>query len=62
MHEFYEPMLYMSTPENPNTMGIVLVLKEAIDHEILAGVVEDLRARFPYFYVKAVAQGNDLVA
>ena len=60
MAEFYEPMLYMSTPEHPNTMGVCIVLKESVDGEILRNAVEDLRTRFPYFYVKAVPFGNDL--
>ena len=60
MAEFYEPMLYMSTPEHPNTMGVCIVLKESVDGDILRNAVEDLRARFPYFYVKAVPFGNDL--
>lgn len=60
MAEFYEPMLYLSTPEHPNTMGVVAQLKEPIDGEILRSVVEELSARFPYFYVKAVVEGNDV--
>ena len=60
MAEFYEPMLYMSTPEHPNTMGVCVVLKESVDGDILRNAVEDLRTRFPYFYVKAVPFGNDL--
>jgi len=60
MAEFYEPMLYMSTPEHPNTMGVCIVLKESVDGEILRNTVEDLRVRFPYFYVKTVPFGNDL--
>ena len=55
MKEFYEPMLYLSTPDHPNTMAALAVLKEAVDGEILRNVVEDLRPRFPYFYVQAVA-------
>lgn len=61
MSEFYEPMLYLSTPDHPNTMGVLAVLKEAVDGELLRDVVEELRARFPYFYVKAESKGNDLV-
>ena len=60
MDEFYEPMLYMSTPEHPNTMGVCIVLKESVDGDILRSAVVDLRTRFPYFYVKAVPSGNDL--
>jgi len=61
MSEFYEPMLYLSTPDHPNTMGVLAVLKEAVDGELLRDVEEDLRARFPYFYVKAESKGNDLL-
>lgn len=60
MKEFYEPMLYMSTPDHPNTMGMLVVLKESVDGELLRTVVEELRTRFPYFYVKVVPEGNDL--
>ncbi len=60
MKEFYEPMIYMSTPEHPNTMCVVAELKEPIDGEILQNVIEELRVRFPYFYVKAVARDNDV--
>ena len=61
MAEFYDPMLYLSTPEHPNTMGMSVTLRDEVDHDILSGVVEDLRRRFPYFYVCAVVEGNDLV-
>lgn len=60
MKEFYEPMLYMSTPDHPNTMGVLAALKEPVDGDVLRDVVEEIRERFPYFYVKAAAQGNDL--
>lgn len=60
MKEFYEPMLYMSTPEHPNTMCVAVELKEEIDGEILRIVAEELRARYPYFYVKSVLRDNDV--
>ena len=60
MIEYYEPMLYLSTPEHPNTMGVLAVLTEAVDGELLRDVVEELRTRFPYFYVKAELRENDL--
>lgn len=60
MKEFYEPMLYMSTPDHPNTMSVVAELKDPIDGDILQGVVQDLSARYPYFYIKAVAKDNDI--
>ena len=61
MIEFYEPMLYLSTPEHPNTMGVLAVLTEAVDGELLRDAVEELRTRFPYFYVKAEQRENDLL-
>lgn len=60
MKEFYEPILYMSTPEHPNTMEIQIELKEPVDGGILQSVVEELRVRFPYFYIKVTAKDNDL--
>ncbi len=60
MKEFFEPMLYISTPDHPNTMGVLVALKEPVDGGILCGVAEELRERFPYFYVKAAAKENDL--
>lgn len=62
MKEFYEPMLYICTPEHPNTMGVSVVLKEPVDGDILRGVVDELRARFPYFYVTEEGRDNDLFA
>lgn len=60
MKEFYEPMLYMSTPEHPNTMCVITRLKEPIDGDILQSVIQELSVRFPYFYVKAVVRDNDV--
>ena len=56
MKEFYEPMLFLSTPEYPNTMCVPAVLKEPIDGDILRGVAEELSVRFPYFYIKAASE------
>ena len=47
MAEFYDPTLYLSTPEHPNTMGMSVTLRDEVDHDILSGVVDDLRRRFP---------------
>ncbi len=61
MLEFYEPIINLSDPEHHNTMGVILSLKDPVDGEILKSVVEELRMRFPYFYVKAVYKGGDVV-
>lgn len=59
--KYYDPMLYMSTEQYPNTMGVTATLTEPVDGEILRVVVEELRERFPYYYVRAAMDGNDLV-
>lgn len=59
--QYYDPMLYMSTEENPNTMGVTATLTEPVDGEILQFAVEFLRDRFPYYYVRAAVEGNDLI-
>ena len=61
MLEFYEPVLNLSDPEHHSTMGVILSLKEPVNGEVLRSVVEKLRVRFPYFYVKAVRKGSDPV-
>ena len=47
MSEFYEPNLFLSTPEHPNTMGVMLKLTEPVDGDLLQEVVEQLRERSP---------------
>ncbi len=61
MPEYYEPLLDFSVPEHQSIMGIILSLRDPVDGESLRYAVEETRARFPYFYVKAVYKGNDLV-
>ena len=61
MPEYYEPLLDFSVPEHQSIMGIILSLRDPVDGESLRCAVEETRARFPYFYVKAVYKGNDLV-
>ena len=61
MSEFYDPHLFLSTPEHPNTMGVMVKLTEPVNGNILRDVVERMRERFPYFYVRAVSEGNDLL-
>lgn len=57
---YYDPMLYLSTPEIPFVMGITATLTEPIEGTKLEEAVEQLRQRFPYFYVRAEREGNDL--
>ena len=61
MSEYYEANLYMSSPGFPNTMGVSITLTDLVDGDILREVVEELRERFPYFYVRAEQDGNDLI-
>jgi hypothetical protein len=62
MIKYYDPMLFTSTPEHPETAGILTVLTEPVDGEILRHAVESLRDRYPYFYVRAEVNGTDLVS
>ena len=43
-------------------MGIILSLEKDIDGKVLQDVVERLRVRFPYFYVKAAVIDGRLAA
>jgi len=61
MLEYYEPLLDLERPDLHNTLCVVLTLKEAVDGTVLRAVVERLRSRFPYFYVKAALSGQDVV-
>ena len=61
MPEFYEPILNLTDPEHHNTMGAFLTLKDPVNGEILRDAVEALRARFPYFYVRAGRRGESIL-
>lgn len=58
---YYDPVIYMSTSDNPYTMGASITLKEAIDGSLLHKSVEELRTRYPYFYIRPKYEDNDLV-
>ena len=62
MAKYYEPMLFAGTSRHPNNMGMMAVLQEPVDGELLSQVAESLRERFPYFYVRAELSGNELIA
>ena len=61
MLEYYEPRLNLSSPEHFIAMGVIISLNDPVDGEILRAVVEELRVRFPYFYVRPAYRGSDLV-
>jgi len=42
-------------------MGAVLSLRDPVDGEMLRCAVEEMRARFPYFYVKPAYRGDGLI-
>ena len=62
MAKYYEPMLFAGTSRHPNNMGMMAVLQEPVDGELLGEVAESLRERFPYFYVRAEISGNSMIA
>lgn len=61
MLEYYEPRLDLSSSEQLNIMSVIVSLYEPVDGEILRSAVEELRIRFPYFYVKAAYKGGDVI-
>ena len=61
MLAYHEPRLILSSPEHYSTIGVVLSLHKPVDGELLRSVVEELRVRFPYFYVKAAWRDGDLI-
>ena len=58
--EYYEPRLDLSSPEQLNIISVIVSLHEPVDGEILRSAVEELRIRFPYFYVKAAYRESDV--
>ena len=61
MLEYYEPHLDFSSPEHVNIMGVIVSLDESVNGEVLQSVIEELRVRFPYFYVRAVCKESDVI-
>ena len=61
MPSYIDPVLYASTPATPNTMGVTVTLTEPVDTQILGEAVEQVRERFPYFYVRPQIEGAHLV-
>ena len=61
MSEYYDPTLLLSSSDNPFTMSIMVMLKEPVDGSLLAECVEELRARFPYYYVRTEVKGNEVI-
>ena len=61
MLSFIDPVMYASTPDNPNTMGMAITLTEPVDGQLLAEAIEDTRERFPYFYVRPQVKDADLI-
>ena len=57
MSEYYDPMLFLSSPGTANTMGCTVTLHDTIDGGLLADAAESLRERFPYFYVRVYMYG-----
>lgn len=61
MTEFYGPMIYMSTPEHPNTMGVCIVLKEPVDGDNLQNAVEDVCGGLTFWNIPLKAAGKSII-
>ena len=59
--EYYKPRLDLASPGLVNILCTIVSLHDPVDGDILRTVVEELRVRFPYFYIKPVYRGSDLV-
>ena len=60
MKEFYEPMLLFPHPNTPTRCVCLPYGRNRLTVIFCGGGVEELRVRFPYFYIKAVLRGNDI--
>ena len=59
MLAYYEPFMN-STPGQYSPICVNLCLHEPVDGEILREAAEELRVRFPYFYVRAERKDGEL--
>lgn len=59
--EYYDPIVQQSASDNPYIAGPCVTLTEPIDIELFSTVIEELRARYPYFYGKVKIEDEDLV-
>ena len=48
-------------PESQNVICMIIHLKSQVNGNTLRSVVEDLRIRFPYFYIKAVRKNGRII-
>lgn len=55
------PLLYGAEEEFYGSFKIVAVLRDAVDHLLLAQAVEEAMVRYPYFCVRPVREGERLV-
>ena len=59
MLAYYEPFM-ISTPGEYSPICAIISLHEPVDGALLREAVEELRARFPYFYVRAARIDGEL--
>ena len=48
-------------PESKNIICVTIHLKSQVNGNTLRSAVDELRIRFPYFYIKAVRKGNQII-
>ncbi len=58
---YYDPMFYLCSEEMPFGIRVEITLKNEIDGEILETAVNTAIKRYPYFAVKIVKSGEELV-
>ncbi|MDO4538928.1 MAG: hypothetical protein Q4B54_12260, partial [Coriobacteriales bacterium] len=61
-NRFFDPVFYIANEKHPFVMSAYFTLLDDIDGEALTKAVEELRERFPYFYVRVKAIEQELRA
>ncbi|MDO4537602.1 MAG: condensation domain-containing protein, partial [Coriobacteriales bacterium] len=59
-NRFFDPIFYIANESHPFVMSSYLTLFDEVDGEALTKAVEELRERFPYFYVRVKAIEQEL--
>ena len=59
-NRFFDPIFYIANENHPFVMSAYFTLLDDVDGVVLSEAVEELRERFPYFYVRVKAIEQEL--
>lgn len=62
-HALYSELrtIFEATPENPRTFRLTIKLKDMVDDSVLQAAVRETMERYPYFRVRLVIDGNEVL-